>query len=145
MNNKEETKNEIDREVDLVIPMIPNIEIAATKTASALAEYMDFNDDQIDELKMALIESCINSFEHSKSTDNKLYIKFIMNEQALTVIIKDNGVGFDSTLIEKPDINKKLKSSYKRGWGLMLVESLMDSVEIRSDSTGTTLIMTKLK
>lgn len=133
-------------EVDLVIPMIPNIELAATKTAVALAEFMNFDKDKIDEVRLALIEACINAFEHSKSIDKKLYFKFIMDQNSLTVIIKDNGKGFDVSLInDKPDINNKIKSSYKRGWGIMLIKNLMDNVKIESNNDGTILTMTKLK
>lgn len=133
-------------EVDLVIPMLPDIEVTATKTASAIAEYMRFDSDKIDELNQALIEACINSFEHGKSLDNKLYITFIMQNDELTVIIKDKGNGFDMSQVdEKPDIKNKLKSSYKRGWGLMLIKNLMDKVEIKSSPQGTTLTMTKIR
>jgi serine/threonine-protein kinase RsbW len=133
-------------EVDLVIPMIPNIELAATKTAVALAEFMNFDKDKIDEVRLALIEACINAFEHSNSIDKKLYFKFIMDQNSLTVIIKDNGKGFDVNLInDKPDINNKIKSSYKRGWGIMLIKNLMDNVKIESNNNGTILTMTKLK
>lgn len=133
-------------EVDLVIPMLQDIEITATKTASAVAEYMRFDSEKIDELNQALIEACINSFEHGKSNDNKLYIKFIMQSNELTVIIKDKGKGFDMTKVdEKPDIKNKLKSSYKRGWGLMLIKNLMDKVDIQSSPQGTILTMTKVR
>ena len=133
-------------EVDLVIPMLPDIEVTATKTASAIAEYMRFDSDKIDELNQALIEACINSFEHGKSLDNKLYITFVMQNDELTVIIKDKGNGFDMSQVdEKPDIKNKLKSSYKRGWGLMLIKNLMDKVEIKSSPQGTTLTMTKIR
>lgn len=134
------------KEVDLVIPMLHNIETAATKTAAEIAKYMEFDADKIDELNQALIEACINAFEHSKSRDNKLYIKFVMQTDELTVIIKDNGTGFDSSKVDaNPTISKKLKSDYKRGWGIMLIKNLMDKVEIDSDSSGTTLKMTKIR
>ncbi|MFN8575558.1 MAG: ATP-binding protein [Candidatus Sericytochromatia bacterium] len=133
-------------EVDLVIPMLPDIEVAAIKTAKAVAEYMKFDVDKIDELNQALIEACINSFEHGKSEDNKLYIKFIMNNNELKVIIKDKGKGFDINEIDaNPNIKNKLKSQHKRGWGLMLIKSLMDEVEIESGPEGTTLTMTKMR
>ena len=133
-------------EVDLIIPMLQDIEITATKTASAVAEYMRFDSEKIDELNQALIEACINSFEHGKSNDNKLYIKFIMQSNELTVIIKDKGKGFDMTKVDdKPDIKNKLKSSYKRGWGLMLIKNLMDKVDIQSSPQGTILTMTKVR
>lgn len=133
-------------EVDLIIPMIQDIEVTATKTASAVAEYMRFDTDKIDELNQALIEACINSFEHGKSDDNKLYIKFVMHNNELTIIIKDKGKGFDMNQVDpKPNIKDKLKSSYKRGWGLMLIKNLMDKVDIQSSPNGTTLTMTKIR
>ncbi len=133
-------------EVSLVIPIVPDIEVAAIETAAAVAEYMKFDEDKIDELKLALIEACINAFEHSNSKDNKLYIKFIMHSTELAVIIRDNGRGFDPGSIElNPKIESKLKSTYKRGWGLMLIRKLMDTVDIESSPEGTTLKMTKLK
>lgn len=133
-------------EVDLVIPMLPDIEVAAIKTAAAIAEYMEFNSEKVDELKLALIEACINAFEHSNSKDKKLFIKFVMQGNELTVIIKDNGKGFEpGSVNEKPDIKEKLKSTNKRGWGLLLIKNLMDKVEIESNSEGTTLKMTKIK
>jgi serine/threonine-protein kinase RsbW len=133
-------------EVDLVIPMLPDIEVAAIRTAEAIAQYMEFNSEKVDELKLALIEACINAFEHSNSNDNKLFIKFVMQGNELTVIIKDNGKGFDTGAInENPDIKEKLTSEYKRGWGIMLIKNLMDKVEIESNSEGTTLKMTKIK
>lgn len=133
-------------EVDLIIPMIPDIEVAAIKTAKAVAEYMKFDTDKIDELNQALIEACINSFEHGKSDENKLYIKFVMNNNCLTVIIKDKGKGFNIDNVDpNPNIKDKLKSDYKRGWGLMLIKSLMDEVDIESTSEGTTLTMTKIR
>lgn len=133
-------------EVDLVIPMLPDIEVAAIKTAKAVAEYMKFDVDKIDELNQALIEACINSFEHGKSEDNKLYIKFVMNNNELKVIIKDKGKGFDINEVDaNPNIKNKLKSQNKRGWGLMLIKSLMDEVEIESGPEGTTLTMTKIR
>lgn len=139
-------KENFTDEVELVIPMLPDIEVAAIKTASAIAEYMKFDNDKIDELKQALIEACINSFEHSKSQDKKLYIKFVMQNNELTVIIKDKGTGFDIEQVDdKPDIKNKLKSQYKRGWGLMLIKNLMDKVDIQSSPEGTTLTMTKVR
>ena len=92
---------------------------------------------------MALIEACINAFEHGKGQDNNVYIRFILKEEALIIEIKDKGKGFDSEKIELPDIDKKLHSKRKRGWGLQLMRELMDDVVIDSSSDGTTITMTK--
>ena len=61
----------------------------------------------------------------------------------LTIKIHDSGTGFDSSKVETPEIDKKIKSDYKRGWGMSLMEELMDSVEVVNDSSGCTIILTK--
>ena len=116
---------------------------AATQTAEAVLRFMAFDADQIDEVKHALIEACINAFEHSESHEGQVYIKFIMRPDDLVVVIQDHGGGFDLSAVPKPDIHAKFGDNYKRGWGLMLIESLMDSVEIQSGPGGTTLTMCK--
>jgi len=131
------------KEIELTIPVMPDMEITATHTATSVAEYMKFDPDRIDEVKMALIEAIINAFEHSQSRDGKVRIKFLIGEDNLTVIIQDHGKGFDIQQIEKPEIGSKLHASYKRGWGLMLIEKLMDTVYIESNEHGTTLVMSK--
>ena len=130
-------------EVDLKIPMLQDMEVAATKTAEAMAEYLSFGQDQTDEIKLALIEATLNAFEHSKSKDRFVEIKFEANNDELTIKIHDSGGGFDTKEVEITDINKKIKSDYKRGWGMALMEELMDSVEVVNDSSGCTIILTK--
>lgn len=140
------TEEILNKEIDLIVPLIQDIETVVINTALSVAKLSDFNDDQIDEMNQALIEACINAIEHSNSEDRKLYIKFLVKKDELTVIFKDNGKGFDIKAIdENPDIKNKLKSTYKRGWGIMLIKSLMDKVEIESGSQGTILKMTKVK
>ena len=130
-------------EVELTIPMLPDMEITATQTACSIAEYLKFDPDRIDEVKMALIEAIINAFEHSKIEDRKVRIRFVLAEDTLTVVIQDHGKGFQMETVQKPEINYKLRADYKRGWGLMLIENLMDTVYIESSEHGTTLVMSK--
>ena len=133
----------IPAEIELVIPILPSMELAASKTAQAVADYLDLDEEKTAEVTMALIEACINAFEHGKSEDNNVYIRFILQEKALIIEIKDKGKGFDSTKVEIPDIEKKLHSQRKRGWGLKLMRELMDDVVIDSGKDGTTITMTK--
>ena len=133
----------IPAEIELVIPIMPSMELAASKTAQAVADYLDLDEEKTAEVTMALIEACINAFEHGKSKDNNVYIRFILQEEALIIEIKDKGKGFDSTKVEIPEIEKKLHSQRKRGWGLQLMRELMDDVVIDSGEEGTTITMTK--
>jgi serine/threonine-protein kinase RsbW len=129
--------------VELKLPIIPNMELIATQTAEVIARHMNLNEDQSGEISMALIEACINAFEHSKS-DNNVFIHFLIEEDSLVVKVIDQGIGFDKTKVEIPKIENKIgKDERKRGWGLQLIQELMDSVEFESNSDGTTVTMKK--
>ena len=131
------------REVNLTIPMLPDMEVTALQTAEAVLRFMAFNAEQTDEVKHALVEGCINAFEHSKSAEGQVHLRFIMNDDELQVVIQDFGIGFQPETVEKPELDAKLGGEHKRGWGLMMMKSLMDSVEIASGPHGTQVTMIK--
>ncbi len=124
------------REVTLTLPMLPDMEIAASKTATALAEFMEMSSDKIDEVRMAVVEACINSFEHSQADDRKVEIQFAVlgndEPERLQITIRDSGVGFTPESLVTPRIEDKLKAASKRGWGLTIIKGLMDEVDIHS-------------
>src|SRR4051794_34794197 len=137
------------REVTLALPMVPEMEIEASKTATAIAEFMRMSPDRIDEVRMAVVEACINALEHSRATDREVYVTFeVLGEkdpEKLRITVRDTGVGFSPEELTEPSIEEKLKSQRKRGWGLKIIRGLMDEVEIRSSSNGTTVVMSKLR
>jgi serine/threonine-protein kinase RsbW len=139
--------NAILREVTLTLPMAPDMEVAASKTATAIAEFMKMSPDRIDEVRMAVIEACINAFEHSRAPDRRVTMTFeVVGEhepEELRITVKDAGVGFDPAALEEPTIEKKLGEARKRGWGLKIIQGLMDEVEIHSGREGTTIVMSK--
>jgi len=141
--------NAILREAQLTLPMVPDMEIAASKTATAMAEFMKMTPDKIDEVRMAVVEACINAFEHSHSPDREVYITFeVLGEtepEKLRITVRDTGVGFQPEDIAEPQIEDKLKAMRKRGWGLKIIRGLMDEVEIQSGVDGTRVIMTKAR
>jgi anti-sigma regulatory factor (Ser/Thr protein kinase) len=57
--------------------------------------------------------------------------------------VHDRGVGFAVSEVEEPKIEAKLKGSRKRGWGLKIIQGLMDEVRILSGTNGTTVVMSK--
>tara|TARA_A100000164_G_scaffold364504_1_gene382875 strand:- start:41 stop:463 length:423 start_codon:yes stop_codon:yes gene_type:complete len=131
--------------VELKLPILKNMELVATQTAEVVSKHMDLSEDKAGEISMALIEACINAFEHSESK-SEIYIHFLIDDDNLTIKVIDKGKGFDSTNVKIPNIETKLTTSEKkRGWGIMLIKELMDTVNFESDHTGTTLTMTKKK
>ena len=72
-------------------------------------------------------------------------INFTIEDNTLVIKVTDQGVGFDKNSIKIPEIEQKIKSDHKRGWGLQLIKELMDTVEFESTDEGTTVTMTKTK
>ena len=130
--------------VELTIPVLPDMELAATKTAEVVAKHMDLDDEQTAEISRALIEACLNAFEHSKSKE-QVEIHFKIQDDRLIIQVTDKGKGFDKSKVEIPNIDEKFGSDRKRGWGLKLIEELMDKVTFESTDEGTTVTMTKRK
>lgn len=137
------------REVTLALPMVPEMEIEASKTATAIAESIRMSPDRIDEVRMAVVEACINALEHSRASDREVFVTFqVLGErdpEKLRIMVHDNGIGFAPDDLEEPTMASKLKAVRKRGWGLKIIKGLMDEVEIRSGTEGTTVVMSKMR
>jgi len=56
--------------IELKLPIIANMELVAINTAEVVAKHMDLSEDKAAEISMALIEACINAFEHSQAQNN---------------------------------------------------------------------------
>jgi len=137
-------KKEFKKDIFVTVPMIMDMELAVSKTAEALATMSEFQPDQVDEIKHAVIEACINAIEHSHSKDNRIYLRFRQYSDRLEIRVRDNGKGFKISEVEKPDLKKKMATgARKRGWGLTLIKNLMDEVKIETKDTGTSITMIK--
>ena len=128
--------------VELTIPVMPDMELLATQTSAAVAKHMNLDDEKTAEINMALSEACINAFEHSESK-SEVEIHFRISDDSLVIQVTDSGKGFDKSKVDIPNIEEKISSNYKRGWGLKLIEELMDTVKFDSSDEGTTVTMTK--
>lgn len=120
-------------------------ELEACEYLDTFAKKSGFAPESIDEMRLAFIEGLINAKEHAPKDipdgDKKdIHVALTYADDMIQIQIRDFGKGFDPTVVEKPDIRKKLKSSHKRGWGLMLMERLMDGAEITSFPPSGTLI-----
>ncbi len=120
-------------------------ELEACEYLDIFARKCGFMPESIDEMRLAFIEGIINAKEHAPKDipdgdKRDIHVALTYENEQIKIQIRDFGKGFDPTVVEKPDIRKKLKSSHKRGWGLMLMERLMDGCEISSFPPSGTLI-----
>ncbi len=138
------------REISLTIPVAADMEILATNQVAAIGEFIDMPRDKIDEVKLAVVEACINAFEHSHARDDRVHLSFRIGRDGdgpeyLEVEVADQGKGFDQMAVETPDLARTFGGGKKRGWGLQIIRSLMDAVAITSGDWGTRIRMRKYK
>lgn len=134
-----------DSNVDLSIPMQPDMEIIATTVAESMGVFMGLEENKVDEVKIAIVEACINAFEHSKSEERRIDVSFSIDDSALTININDGGSGFDMDEAMAKIAEKRNEGIGDRGWGLTLIYELMDEVSIASTLNGTLVKMLKYK
>src|SRR5688500_7511598 len=135
-----------ERQMELTLPMVPDIEIAAARAAGNLARGVGMSPQSIDERAHAMIEACINAREHSGSADRRIYVRITGTSAGdgnprIDIWITDHGKGFD--VGEARSRRQKLGTVHKRGWGLSIIEAHMDEVDITTSPDGTTIHMVK--
>jgi stage II sporulation protein AB (anti-sigma F factor) len=130
-----------ERQMELTLPMVDDIEIAAARAAGNLARELGMSSEKIDEMTHAIIEACINAREHSGCADNRIYLRFVgtsIEGPRIEVWITDHGRGFDPG--EARSRRPAPGMAHKRGRGLQLIEAHMDEVDITTQAGGGTTI-----
>ena len=139
------------QDVTLTLPMLPDMELTASKTACAMGEHIRMSRDKIDEIQMAVVEATINAFEHSEASNKTVSIHFHVlgtdqEPQGLRITVSDSGIGIPDGKLPGPDGDSAAGLlPRKRGHGLRIISGLMDQVDIESDAAGTTITMTKMR
>lgn len=128
----------------LTLPKIPDIELVAIEGLDRLARHMGIAEGPIGEAKIAVMEAIINAFEHAGAENPLVRVEYTITPKELIVFVRDYGKGFEPGSVEEPDIDSKLGSKHKRGWGLKLIKSLSDGFQIESGSRGTKITIRKL-
>ena len=117
----------------LVLPRVHDAELLAGRAVYDVGQRLGFAHDTLEEVKLAVVEACLNALEHG---DGDVEVEVIAHPDrapvSLEVLIVDHGPGFDPARIPTPRIEVKLRGNRKRGWGLELIRHLMDEVEVTS-------------
>jgi serine/threonine-protein kinase RsbW len=116
-------------------------------TISGIASRMGFSYDDIEDLKVAMSEAVSNVVTHAYNDEGEVTIGFGVYEDRLEVMVADRGGSFNLQKI-KDDIgpyNKETETIVnlrEGGFGLFLIKTLMDKVEI-NNKYGVIVLMTK--
>lgn len=124
--------------ITVVIPSQLGYEKKAMEKAAKIAREMGFSEDRVNDLKTAVAEACINAIEHGNDLDDSTCIGVTLTTgaSALEVSVSDEGSGIKT--LPTPSIKDKIEGQdpSKRGWGVFLINSLMDEVQFLSDQGG---------
>jgi len=100
---------------------------------------MGFSKGRVEDLKTAVAEACINAIEHSHGIDgdSRVVVTLKQGETRLEVSVKDKGKETHEGWEHLSGRGQGGKSK-SRGWGLYLIEELMDEVkfEVTPDGGG---------
>lgn len=100
----------------------------------------------LNEIKTVISEAVTNAIVHgyNSNENEKVFLEFDLNNEVLTIIVKDNGIGIEN--IEKakePLFSTKLQED-RAGLGFTIMEVFSDSMEVISElNKGTTIICKK--
>ncbi|WP_181350145.1 anti-sigma B factor RsbW [Thalassobacillus sp. CUG 92003] len=115
---------------------------------SGIANRMGFTYEDIEDLKVAISEALTNGVKHaySESEGGEITIGFGVYEDRLEVMVADHGGSFDLGEVKR-DIgpyqqDDEIEDLREGGFGLFLIDALMDKVEI-SSKYGVIVLMTK--
>jgi len=124
----------------LEVPSIPE-EISEVEEAIADAlSYSSFCETDVFAVRLALDEAVTNAMKHGNRSDpkKKVFIRFCIEDSAITISVRDEGPGFDYRDVPDPTADENLE--LPSGRGLLLMRSYMDSVVFNEAGNEVTMI-----
>jgi serine/threonine-protein kinase RsbW len=114
--------------LDVVIPSDP---MEARRVQDDIANYLQqhqFGERDIFSIKLALEEAIINAIKHGNQMDRskKVRIRYAVEAERFTILIADEGKGFDPTDVPDPIAVENLERPCGRG--LLLMRHYMTDV-----------------
>jgi serine phosphatase RsbU (regulator of sigma subunit)/anti-sigma regulatory factor (Ser/Thr protein kinase) len=119
-------------------PSRRGIERDALAWVAQAASVADLEPARVENLKTAVAEAVMNAVEHGNGGDESLPVEVRVERQPteLVVAITDCGGHQTIPITETPDIAAKLRGDQApRGWGLFLIQSLVDAVRESSEES----------
>jgi len=121
---------------------------AIGELATHAAEAVGFDARAVYAVQLAVEEACANIIEHAYGGEGRGDIECtcIVNNNGLTVILRDYGRPFDPTSVPDPDLCASLEDREVGGLGLYCIRQLMDKVRFEfTPDSGNVLTMVKRK
>ena len=124
------------------IPSERGNERLAMRRVADSVEALKLEPSTLERLKTAVAEATMNAMEHGNHFQAEMLVDVEVWQSAdrLVVIIRDHGGSQPIPEAGTPDLDAKLAGEQSpRGWGLFLIEKMVDQMNVSSDETHHTL------
>jgi serine/threonine-protein kinase RsbW len=134
--------------IELTIPAKAEYLHIVRLTLFGIASKIGFSFEQIEDMKVAVAEACNNVVLHAYEDKEPgvLEIQFELEENGLSIHVKDDGASFDyEKMVNKSSTlhDKTLEEATVGGLGIFMMHALMDKVQVRTNH-GTEVILSKM-
>ena len=124
------------------LPSEPGNERLAMQYVAEAVQPLNLPNRRLEQLKTAVAEATMNAMEHGNNyqPDVPVTISVLASETALSVHITDQGGSQPFPGSEPPDLEAKLAELQPpRGWGLFLIQNMVDDMRVTCDRTSHTV------
>ena len=117
------------------------VDLVASVTKSVTAK-MGFTEDDSSWIELAVHEAVINAITHGNKSadDKKVDVRFETEQNALVIVIRDYGAGFDPSKLPDPTSADNLLNP--SGRGIFYMRTFMDEVEYSLHPQGGSVVRT---
>ena len=117
----------------------PNIIVIKSKTSELKKvevfldetfKYYELSKEGFSKVLLCVSEAVVNSIEHGNKFDESknVSIEAICSDEDLSVIVKDEGEGYDISKIDNPILKQNLKK--ESGRGIHIIKSYCDNMKV---------------
>jgi len=128
------------RVINLEIPFSVSHVFLARKAVAAFASSLHFTSGQVDDITVAVGEACTNAVKHGCTSKNNpaVRVKCVLRAQDICITVSNSKSSNNCMIVpQEPDTQKE------NGYGLFIINHLMDRVRIRETDKHAMVVMTK--
>lgn len=130
INNQDRDSGKRDL-IEIRIPSKSEYVSVVRLTASSIANRLGFSYEDIEDIKMAIGEACVNCIQHAypkRSDKDRIVVKFILTISYLEMVVRDFGKGISQETVKKYLNIEGKKKKGEPGFGIFLMKNLMNEV-----------------
>jgi serine/threonine-protein kinase RsbW len=142
--NAQHAKDNYMERVLVNIPSNPVFERVVRASADEVGQAIGLAPERIEDLKLAVSEAVNNAIEHGNRRESAKLVEvvFMLDQEKLEVRIRDEGEGAERVDFSRRIVEEhNLEAGMHRGFGMYLINALVDHCEVSSSQQGTVMTL----